>query len=208
VSAALAQVYDEANLRPILRAYLPPELSIHSQTHSIDDDLVTLVHVEPGPSGPLTLIADGEYTGRRGKREFVFEAGQRYIRDGTSNALWTGDQHQVHLLVTRRATESGPGASVSDETLADAVQNFLRDRRAEGIASQIAPTRTTAVYSASSYVRTRNASCSGASRARRGRSGFASSSIVTGGTRRTRPGARSGPSSGAFSVGASRQIVC
>src|SRR2546423_416398 len=35
VTAALAQVYDEANLRPILLRYLPPELRVHSQTHEI-----------------------------------------------------------------------------------------------------------------------------------------------------------------------------
>jgi Putative DNA-binding domain len=102
VTAALAQVYDEANLRPILLQHLPP-LRVHSQTHVIDGENVVLVHVEPGDGGPLTLTRDGIYHDANNRPVYEFRAGERYIREGTSNALFTGSEHQVNLLLNQRA---------------------------------------------------------------------------------------------------------
>jgi integrase len=104
VSERLAQIYDEANLSSILEGFLSAGATVHSQTHPVGGLLVTLVHVEPGAAGPVPLIADGISQDKRGKETFVFRQGQRYIRDGTSNELWIGDEHQVGLLVKLRTT--------------------------------------------------------------------------------------------------------
>ena len=108
VTPVLAAVFDEANLSPILRGWLPSELRVHSQTHDIDGSLVVLVHIEPGAAGPLALIADAIYPTRGGREFYAFRAGERYIRDGTRNARWTGDPHQVALLFARQADAPPP----------------------------------------------------------------------------------------------------
>jgi hypothetical protein len=95
VTSALSQVYDEANLRLILQKYLPPDLGVHSQTHIVDTHNVVLVHVEAGDGGPLALIKDGIYQDATNQPVYEFHTGERYIREGTSNAFFTGAPHQV-----------------------------------------------------------------------------------------------------------------
>lgn len=108
VTSALAQVYDEANLRPILLQFLSPALRVHSQTHVVDGQNVVLIHVEAGDGGPLTLTRDGIYHDARNQPVHEFRAGERYIREGTSNKLFTGSEHQVNLLLNQRATAPPP----------------------------------------------------------------------------------------------------
>jgi hypothetical protein len=100
VTRALAQVYDEANLRPILRGHLPPDLRVHSQAHVIDGQQVVLVRVEAADGGPLVLTKDGIYHDAKNQPVHEVRAGERYIRDGTSNTLFVGDAHQIELLLT------------------------------------------------------------------------------------------------------------
>ena len=113
ISAALAQVYDEANLRQILLRYLPPELRAHSQTHELDGARVILVHVEPAEGGPLALTRDGVHQEPGSQPSYEFRAGERYIREGTSNRLFTGSEHQVRLLLTQRVA-APPAADPAD----------------------------------------------------------------------------------------------
>lgn len=133
VSEALAQVYDEANLRSILRGYLPPELRVHSQSHVIDGNQVVIAHVEAGDDGPLALTRDGIYEDAKNKPVHEFRAGERYIRDGTSNALFTGDAHQVSLLLKQRTVAPPPSDpadamtfAASPSELATAAAELLR----------------------------------------------------------------------------------
>lgn len=127
VTIGLAQVYDEANLRAILLQYLPPALRVHSQTHVINGQNLVLIHVEAGDAGPLTLTRDGIYEDANNRPVYEFRGGERYIREGTSNALFTGSEHQVNLLLNQqriialmrtcqwpwRGTLSAPPASCS-----------------------------------------------------------------------------------------------
>src|SRR5439155_10559069 len=99
VTQALAQVYDEASLRLILRGYLPPELRIHSQTHVVDGKEVIVVRVEAAAGGPVALTKDGVYRDANNQPVYEFSAGERYIRDGTRNSLFVGDAHQHGLLL-------------------------------------------------------------------------------------------------------------
>jgi hypothetical protein len=133
VTSALSQVYDEANLRLILQKYLPPDLGVHSQTHIVDTHNVVLVHVEAGDGGPLALIKDGIYQDATNQPVYEFHTGERYIREGTSNALFTGAPHQVALLLKQRATAppaADPGDSMTLEAapseLAGAARELLR----------------------------------------------------------------------------------
>jgi hypothetical protein len=113
VTQGLAPVYDEANLRSILRGYLPPELRVHSQAHVIDGDEVILVRVEAAEGGPLALTKDGIHHDARNQPAHEFRTGERYIRDGTSNALFVGDPHQIALLLKQRSV-APPAADPAD----------------------------------------------------------------------------------------------
>ena len=133
VTGALAQVYDEANLRSILRTYLPPELRLHSQTHLIEGHEVILLRVEAGDDGPLELIKDGIYHDAKNQPVVEFRAGERYIRDGTANSAFTGDAHQIALLLKQRSVALpaiDPAESMTftgtPAVLADAARELLR----------------------------------------------------------------------------------
>jgi hypothetical protein len=124
VTPALAQVYDEANLRSILLQYLPPALRVHSQTHAVDVQNVVLIHVEAGDGGPLTLTRDGIHHDANNQPVYEFRAGERYIRDGTSNALFAGTPHQVNLLLNQRAT-APPAVDPADSMTFDVAPSEL-----------------------------------------------------------------------------------
>ena len=135
VTQGLAQVYDEASLRLILRGYLPPELRIHSQTHVVDGKEVIVVRVEAAAGGPVALTKDGVYRDANNQPVYEFRAGERYIRDGTSNRLFVGDAHQIGLLLMQRtvappATDPAESMSfaVAPAVLAAAAQQLLRQQ--------------------------------------------------------------------------------
>jgi schlafen family protein len=134
VTPAMAQVYDEANLSSILRGYLPRELSVHTQTHVIDGARVVLVHVDADEAGPLPLIKDGVYHDGKGKPVYEFRQQERFIRDGTSNALFTGDRHQISLLNRRSAAI--PASDPSKSMTSDSPLDELATAAAELVRSQ------------------------------------------------------------------------
>ena len=123
VTPSLAQVYDEANLRAILQKYLPPELRVHSQTHVLEGNQVVLIHVEAGDGGPLEVVKDGIYEAAN-QPVYEFRAGDRYIREGTSNVLFTGAPHQVALLLKQRTT-APPADDPADTMTFDAAPGDL-----------------------------------------------------------------------------------
>ena len=112
---------------------MPPELRLHSQTHVVDMHNVVLVHVEAADGGPLALIKDGIHQDGTNQSVYEFHTGERYIREGTSNALFRGAPHQVALLLKQRATAppaADPGDSLTFEAapseLAGAARELLR----------------------------------------------------------------------------------
>ncbi len=79
------------------------------------------------------MTRDGIYQDRNGQQASLFKAGERYIRDGTSNALFTGDEHQVGLLM-KPSTTGPPVFDAADvltfegslTDIADAARQLLR----------------------------------------------------------------------------------
>jgi hypothetical protein len=133
VAGELANVYDEANLRSILLGYLPQELRIHSQTHLIDGQRVVIVRVERSETGPLAFTRDGIYENAKGEQVVEFRVGERYIREGTRNALFTGAPHQIALLLRQQSSAPPPADpaeamsfSAPASQLAEAARELLR----------------------------------------------------------------------------------
>jgi hypothetical protein len=77
-----ARPFDEANLVPKLRQYLPEPLEIRSRVLERDGHPVILIYVGRHPSGCAIFHTDGQYAKKKGT-EIVFRAGDVYWRDGT-----------------------------------------------------------------------------------------------------------------------------
>ena len=84
-------------------------------------------------TGRSSWIKDGIYHDAKNEPVFEFRAGERYIRDGTSNTRFTGDAHQIALLLKQRSVAlpaTDPAESmtfaVAPAVLADAARELLR----------------------------------------------------------------------------------
>lgn len=82
MDTADTSVFDEANLVPILRRYLPEPLEVRTRVADRDGHVVVLIYIGPHPSGCAVFQTDGQYA--RGKETVIrFRAGEIFWRDGT-----------------------------------------------------------------------------------------------------------------------------
>ena len=109
---------------------------MHTQTHVIDGARVVLVHVDADGGGPLPLIKDGIYHDAKSKPVYEFRRHERFIRDGTSNALFTGDRHQISLLLNQAGSAAAPASDPSKSMTFDAPLEEVASAGADLVRSQ------------------------------------------------------------------------
>ncbi len=96
-----APLFDESRLRPILLAWLPDSLEVHSQVHDLNGNLVALVYIAPNPAGCAFFRAVGQYQHpSTGRPVVVFRQGDVFFRDGTSSTPL--NQQGLEKLIARR----------------------------------------------------------------------------------------------------------
>jgi hypothetical protein len=115
------RLFDEANLVPKLRKYLPEPLELRTRIVERDGHKVILISVGPHPSGFAIFQADGTYE-RKGKEVVRFRAGEIFWRDGTRSVRLT--QPGFERIVARRI-------AAAKHAWIDEQQEIRRRERAE-----------------------------------------------------------------------------
>lgn len=82
------RMFDEANLVPKLREYLPEPLALRSRVVERNGHKMVLIYVAPHPSGFAIFQADGKYM-KNGKEVVRFREGEIFRRDGTRSTRMT-----------------------------------------------------------------------------------------------------------------------
>lgn len=95
--------WDEANLTPKLRRYLPSPLVLRSRPLRKDGHTVVALYVGPHPSGCALFKADGTFT-QAGKEVVRFRAGDAFWRDGTRSVRL--DQAGLERVHERRLLQA------------------------------------------------------------------------------------------------------
>jgi hypothetical protein len=113
--------FDEANLAPSLRRWLPEPLELRTRVAARHGHTVVLIYIGPHPSGCAFFHADGIYE-KNGREVIAFRTGDVYWRDGTRSIRVT--QQGLEEIVARRV-----GAARS--TWLEEQQEVRRRERAE-----------------------------------------------------------------------------
>lgn len=92
--------FDEANLVPQLRKYLPEGLTVRSRVTTWKEHTVVVIFIAPHPHGYAVFHTDGKYTKPNGKEEIVFRAGEVFWRDGTRSVRIA--QAGMEQIIARR----------------------------------------------------------------------------------------------------------
>jgi hypothetical protein len=93
------RLFDEANLVPRLRKYLPGPLELRTRVVERDGHVLVVIYVGPHPSGFAIFQADGKHE-RQGKEIVRFRKGDVFFRDGTRSVRLT--QQGFEEIVARR----------------------------------------------------------------------------------------------------------
>lgn len=98
----MADLFDEARLRPMLLRYLPEPLQITSAVHTVEGKTVVLVHVHPHPDGFAVIPKVGNYPDPEDpkRQKSVFAEGDVFIRRGTESTKWRATD--VAAVLARR----------------------------------------------------------------------------------------------------------
>lgn len=83
------RAFDEANLVPMLRRYLPDTLELRTRFVERDGHKLVLIYVAPNPAGCAVFRQKGAYVKPNGKTKVVFRAGEIFWRDGTRSVTLT-----------------------------------------------------------------------------------------------------------------------
>jgi hypothetical protein len=92
--------FDEANLVPKLRRWLPEPLSLRTRVADRKGHKVIVIFVGPHPSGLAFTTADGSYQRDDGEEVVVFRFGEVFWRDGTRSARM--DQRGIETVIEQR----------------------------------------------------------------------------------------------------------
>lgn len=76
------RAFDEANLTPKMRKYLPDSTELRTNVIERDSHTIVLIYVPPNPAGAAVFRADGQYE-KKGKPVVRFRVSQIFWRDGT-----------------------------------------------------------------------------------------------------------------------------
>jgi hypothetical protein len=91
LTAEQGQDFDEANLMPRIRQWLPPDVTVQIAWHSLEPgEHVALIHVEAVENGIVIMARDGQHPDRRPSRTanvVRFREGQIVTRNGTQNGV-------------------------------------------------------------------------------------------------------------------------
>ena len=96
----LAELFDEARLRPMMLKWLPDSLEVHAQGHEIGGHTVVLVYITPNPAGCAFFRANGEYQDPKKGLVTVFTEGDVFFRDGTQSKRL--NQRGLEDVIARR----------------------------------------------------------------------------------------------------------
>jgi hypothetical protein len=80
------RLFDEANLAPKLRQYLPESTTVHSRVTKWKGHTVVIIYVAPNPDGCAVFKAVGQYpkpAGGKNEMNVVFREGEIFWRNGT-----------------------------------------------------------------------------------------------------------------------------
>lgn len=115
------RLFDEANLVPKLRKYLPEPLELRTRVLDRAGHKVGLIYIGRHPSGFAIFQADGKYE-KTGKEVVRFRAGEIFWRDGTRSVRLT--QQGFEQIVARRI-------ATAKQDWIDEQQEIRRRERAE-----------------------------------------------------------------------------
>jgi hypothetical protein len=94
------RLFDEANLVPQLRKYLPEGLTVRSRVTQWKEHTVVLIFVAPHQHGYAIFHTDGRYEKPAGKPKVVFRAGEIFWREGTRSVRIS--QAGMQQIIARR----------------------------------------------------------------------------------------------------------